>query len=341
MRVSICTAIVLACSAASAGSGVNTATLDILQSPPDGSEIDLAVEFFTYVGSDTSTVQAEVGGTIVIEADDFSNPSQLTLHSLDIEISPAIDLEGEFDGGPILGNGTYTFSLSQIIQATGPIDSDTPAMRGGFSFSSIPLTLTGSTGAAYSVLGLEPVVTPIIFDLETLDPTGASLVGVNVSASSGLVTLTGTLVLERTSVTYVTALVETRIDATVSLFARGVDPDPGEPNICSRIDIAEPCGLIDLADIVAFVAGFSSQDPISDINGDGVFDLSDITEFITLFQSAECAPGVNYDCYYVGIEFDKGDASYAMGRHTMTTGVLAMAGFGLMLGFGALRRRLP
>lgn len=48
-------------------------------------------------------------------------------------------------------------------------------------------------------------------------------------------------------------------------------------------DLAEPFGVLDLADIGAFVSGFTAQDPIADINSDGVFDLVDINLFITSF----------------------------------------------------------
>ncbi|MBZ0173483.1 MAG: hypothetical protein K8E66_13955, partial [Phycisphaerales bacterium] len=47
-------------------------------------------------------------------------------------------------------------------------------------------------------------------------------------------------------------------------------------------------GVLDLADVNAFVAGFTSQDPIADLTGDGVFDLADINAFVTSFL-AGCA----------------------------------------------------
>ncbi len=48
-------------------------------------------------------------------------------------------------------------------------------------------------------------------------------------------------------------------------------------------DLAEPFGVLDLADIAAFVTGFIGQDPIADLTGDGVLDLADITAFIEAF----------------------------------------------------------
>lgn len=56
---------------------------------------------------------------------------------------------------------------------------------------------------------------------------------------------------------------------------------------CNAADLAEPAGVLDLNDISAFVAGFSSQEPAGDLNGDGIWDLSDIAAFVAAF-SAGC-----------------------------------------------------
>ncbi len=48
-------------------------------------------------------------------------------------------------------------------------------------------------------------------------------------------------------------------------------------------DLAPPMGVLDLADINAFVSGFVGGSPASDLNGDGVYDLSDINAFVGLF----------------------------------------------------------
>ncbi len=55
-------------------------------------------------------------------------------------------------------------------------------------------------------------------------------------------------------------------------------PDAGCP-----ADLAEPFGVLDLADVVAFVSGFTGQDPIADIDGNGIFDLADVTGFVSSF----------------------------------------------------------
>jgi hypothetical protein len=52
---------------------------------------------------------------------------------------------------------------------------------------------------------------------------------------------------------------------------------------CNDADLAEPLGVLDLADITAFVAGFTGQDPVADLDGNGTFDLQDINAFVIAF----------------------------------------------------------
>lgn len=52
------------------------------------------------------------------------------------------------------------------------------------------------------------------------------------------------------------------------------------------VNLAEPFGLLDLADLVAFITAFSAQDPAADfVEPFGVFDLDDIVAFITAFEA--------------------------------------------------------
>ena len=52
---------------------------------------------------------------------------------------------------------------------------------------------------------------------------------------------------------------------------------------CNPADIAAPFGVLDLADLSVFLTGFSAQDPIADLNQDGLFDLGDVTVVIQGF----------------------------------------------------------
>jgi hypothetical protein len=53
---------------------------------------------------------------------------------------------------------------------------------------------------------------------------------------------------------------------------------------CNDADLAEPLGVLDLADVQAFIAGFTGQDPIADLAPPaGVFDLADLQAFVGAF----------------------------------------------------------
>jgi len=54
---------------------------------------------------------------------------------------------------------------------------------------------------------------------------------------------------------------------------------------CNAADLSEPFEILDLSDINAFIAGFTSQDSIADLAAPfGVFDLSDINAFVAAFS---------------------------------------------------------
>ena len=58
---------------------------------------------------------------------------------------------------------------------------------------------------------------------------------------------------------------------------------PAPPSGCNPADLAEPFGLLDLADVTTFVAGFLASDPLADLDDSGLFDLTDVTLFVTSF----------------------------------------------------------
>ena len=52
---------------------------------------------------------------------------------------------------------------------------------------------------------------------------------------------------------------------------------------CNLADLVPPLGLLDLADVVAFVDGFAAGDAGLDFDGSGLLDLGDIVAFVTAF----------------------------------------------------------
>ena len=57
------------------------------------------------------------------------------------------------------------------------------------------------------------------------------------------------------------------------------------PTSCNDADIAEPFGVLDLADINLFVNSFTTQSGAADIDGNGIFDLTDINLFVNAFTT--------------------------------------------------------
>ncbi len=55
---------------------------------------------------------------------------------------------------------------------------------------------------------------------------------------------------------------------------------------CNPTDLAEPCGVLDFSDVVAFLSAFAAMDPVADLAPpEGVYDFSDVVEFLTFFSN--------------------------------------------------------
>ncbi|HHN77096.1 MAG TPA: hypothetical protein ENK11_00270 [Phycisphaerales bacterium] len=347
MRRQSIAAISLAAAASFATAQNTVLTLDLVP-PSDG---DASAEYFTFLGTDNDSGSADSAtGTIIIETDDFSAPTLLILHDLSITLDPTVAFAGMLDAGMFLGSGTWSLNLDGMMYPLSepPITGDSVGARGFggvFEFPDLPLTMLGDAATSYDFIGLAPVTIDPPLDLSAQDNADAMLTNVVVSSDGETVTLTGTLAVMQYTIPWEPALVETRLDATVNITAQAPDPTMGA-NVCSRADIAEPCGLLDLADILAFVNAFANQDPIADMDNSGLFDLADVLSFVTLFQKGGCfgdtrgKGGFGYDCYSIGMNFDEGDATYALGEHGTLTAGFAVGGTCLMLGFSATRRRI-
>ncbi len=351
MRIKALAAISIATAASFAAAQNSVLTLDIV--PPSNG--DASAEYLTFLGQDSAAGSAGAMGTITIETDDFGSATLLRLHDLSITLDPTVALAGTLDAGEFLGSGTWSVNLNGMMYPLGepPIDGDAADAARGlggtglFNFPALPITLLGDAATSYNFIGLAPVTIDPPIDLATQGDADAMLTDVTLSSDGQTVTLTGTLLVAQYTIPWEPALVETQIGATVNITAQAPDPTMGS-NVCSRADIAPPCGLLDLADILAFVTAFSNQDPIADMDNSGLFDLADVLAFVTIFQKGGCAGGKEgkgggfggYDCYSVVMNFDEGDAAYALGEHGTLTAGIAVGGACLMLGFSAFRRRV-
>lgn len=146
------------------------------------------------------------------------------------------------------------------------------------------LTYGSGDGEVYGGFGVrpdgDPSVTPLFENAITLE-------GVTEQEGAGFVTLDPdeTLWVGRASVLDLVATSSVGPDlddlaggvyqGTITLRLVTDEPCPA--------DLAEPFGLLDLADINAFVAGFVSENAIADLDGNGLFDLQDINAFVGAF----------------------------------------------------------
>jgi len=302
----------------------------------------LNAEIITFIGSDmVSAADAAFIGTITLSSSDFSDfPGDLQLVDFDLMFVPTVELSGSVDGGKFLGSADPVgLSLAGMsYELMGPM----PLLEGGGAVNfGFPATLSGNAFATYNLIGIEPQTGRII-DFSNIDPSNALLEINALSTNMGTLTLDAALRINTVTIPFEPGLVEIEFRFSpnrLGISATGEDPTADLVDICSRADIAEPCGVLDLADITTFVSGFTTQEPISDFNGDGIFDLDDIVGFVTAFTSDECDSKVEYYCYGYDMKFGEGEAAYAMGDHTMLTAGIAVSGAALMLGFGSFRRK--
>ncbi|MBZ0173481.1 MAG: hypothetical protein K8E66_13945, partial [Phycisphaerales bacterium] len=118
-------------------------------------------------------------------------------------------------------------------------------------------------------------------DTAQLESATADLRDVVVTSNGETVMLTATVTLDRYTVGFMPKMIETRIDATLTIHAIA-SIGAG----CNAADLAEPFGLLDLADITAFVAAFVNNEPPADLAPPaGTFDLADITAFVSAFTA--------------------------------------------------------
>ena len=55
------------------------------------------------------------------------------------------------------------------------------------------------------------------------------------------------------------------------------------PGPCNSADLAEPFGLLDLADITSFITAFVAGESDADLDNNGLYDLADVTAFVAAF----------------------------------------------------------
>lgn len=145
-----------------------------------------------------------------------------------------------------------------------------PAIDGGFSFGAVAYEtfFDGTSGGAW----LDQNPGYVGFSFLSNDTGGRHYGWAEVAIDNDENYEEGFLVLYR--IAYETV-------AGVPIAAGDDGSDPG----CNAADLAEPFGLLDLADVVAFVTAFSAMDDAADLDGNMLWDLADVTAFIGAFTA--------------------------------------------------------
>lgn len=177
--------------------------------------------------------------------------------------------------------GLYGFGgdVSASGSASGNVAGSTPAVSGQFTFGTVAnvsaapgvVRAAAGRGLAGGLSGGQTAV--FSFDL------AADV------AASGEVTLdyagAVVLVLDDSLVTFSTNPGPNQSSLTVTPLTLTV----GSAG-CSDADTVEPFGTLDIDDVLAFLNGFATQDPVADIAPPtGVFDIDDVLAFLNAFAA--------------------------------------------------------
>ena len=224
------------------------------------------------VSACTIVASAQSASVGLVASNDQPAPGE----TVTLTLSSDFTLNG---AGPGVFGDAGLYGFGGTVVASGSATASVPVVNADLGFgltSSAPSS--GPLVRAAAGRGLDGGLASSPVDLMTFDVTIASDAA---AGSSVTITFDGAVVLALDSalVTYATdpgPNQQPLAPASVTLTITGGG--------CNDADIAEPFGVLDLADISAFVGGFTSMDPIADIAEPfGVFDLSDISAFVGSF----------------------------------------------------------
>jgi hypothetical protein len=285
-------------------------TLEATASDTDGAITSVA--FFaddTFLGSDSEppyrvTWTGAADGCYTIRARAFDDTALADTHAISVTVGSGCDGQAPFSGSPA--------RLPGIVQAEdydlGGQDvayHDTSPGNNGGAYRSDDVDLESSTEQGANVGWMRPGEW-----LEyTVDIERAGRYRIDARVASQSSGGSFRLLFNNTPVgadfafaatggwqTWVTESVEADLPAGLSVMRfENLGGDSVEFNLnwfgFTRLapdcpaDLAEPSGVLDLADIVAFTAAFLATQPAADLDGNGVYDLADINAFVTAFNA--------------------------------------------------------
>ena len=264
----------LAALCATTGTALGSSPVDFIVDPAQ-SMIDLTIEVDVGVASDSDTDSSSLSGMLRVELDDYDNPTQISLHDLQIVIDNDLSFNWSFgffgSADASLTGGAVTWGMTDAF--VGPV----PIINDFYVLPDVPVAMQGTMAVSYDIFlvgtGSEVINLADQGDFfSTIDGT--------VTTNNGTATLNSTLPIDST-----TPLVDgdgnelgtLHVTGSATIVATGIAPSC-PPDLTGD-------GNLDFFDISAFLGAFSSMDPIADFDNNGVYNFFDVSAFLGAFTS--------------------------------------------------------
>lgn len=242
---------------------------------PAQSSFDLDITVDVSVASDTDTDSSSLSGTLRVELDDYNNPTEITLHDLNINIGETLNFNWSFgffgSADADLVNGAVTWGSTDA--PVGPV----PVVAGDFVLPDVPTALQGTLDVFYDIflVGTGSESLNLADQGDFFSPIDGTI-----TVSNGIITLSSTLPLDAT-----TPLTDDKGNTlgTLTVSGSATIVATGSAPVCAA-DLTGD-GLLDFFDVSAFLNAYSNSDPIADIDGNGAIDFFDVSAFLNAFTS--------------------------------------------------------
>ena len=247
------------------------------QIDPAQSSIDLSINVDVSLANDTDSDSSPLSGYLRVELDDYGNPTQITLHDLNINIDNTLNFNWSFgffgSANATLAGGAVTWgSIDSIV---GPV----PVSAGDFTLPDVPVALQGTMSVNYDIL-------LVGMGSETLNLADQgdffSSIDGSVEVAGEMVTLTSSLPLDAT-----TPLTDDKGNQLGTLTVSGTATIVATAQAPACPADLTGDGVLNFFDVSAFLAAYSAMDPAADFDGNGEYNFFDVSAFLGAY-SAGC-----------------------------------------------------
>lgn len=261
------------CGALALGAGHASSRPIMFTIDPSRSTIDLDITLSVdEIGDRTDSDSSPLSGFVLQALAPIAAPGSTTLY--DFEATLNEQLQFVWDYG-FLGSASAQLDMGSFFDADpAALNGPVPVTAGAATIPMVPVAGAGTLDVSYGFLligsGAE------VIDLSTLDPSVADI-DQTIETSAGVITISGSAPIDTTQPLEVDGSQIGTVTITGTLTLVATAPEPG----CAADYNAS--GDTDFGDVNAFVAAFSSGDPIADLTGNGSVGFDDINAFVQGF----------------------------------------------------------